>query len=99
MTAQNEPGRTGHHHAEGDLSCREIFERLGDYIDHELDPDLCDKIESHVENCEPCIAFINTLRRTVELFHGYGETDAKRELPEPVKENLQQFLKKNLEEK
>lgn len=88
-----------HHHDESDhddMTCREIFERLNDYLDQELDPDLCDKIDNHVENCEPCIAFINTLKKTVELFQGYDEGEAPRELPEPVRDNLKKFLEQNL---
>ncbi|MBF0171560.1 MAG: zf-HC2 domain-containing protein [Nitrospinae bacterium] len=96
MTPHDHRHHDQHGQGEDDLTCREIFERLNDYLDQELDPDLCDKIDNHVENCEPCIAFINTLRKTVELFQGYEGEDAPRELPEPVRENLMKFLGQNL---
>ena len=75
------------------MNCKEIFDRLGDYLDKELDPHLCDEIEEHIKDCEPCIAFINTLRKTVELFRGAGQNE---NIPEPVSSNLIQFLKENI---
>ncbi len=78
------------------MDCKEIFERLGDYIDHELDPDMCDEIEKHIEDCEPCVAFINTLRKTVELFRGVGDTILDDPIPDGVSDNLKRFLADNI---
>ena len=80
------------------MKCKEIFERLGDYIDRELDDEICKEIEGHVENCEPCIAFINTLRKTVELFQGVGKDEADNVAPEAVSSNLKRFLQENIED-
>ena len=49
------------------MSCKEIFEALSDYIDDDLDPDACDQIEQHLGGCSPCMAFLNTLQRTVDF--------------------------------
>lgn len=46
-------------------SCREIFERLSEYLDDELPPDICEHIEEHMDGCAPCEAFLESLRRTV----------------------------------
>jgi anti-sigma factor RsiW len=46
-------------------SCREMLERLSEYLDGELDPSACAEIEGHLEGCEPCIAFLRSLRTTV----------------------------------
>lgn len=54
------------------LNCREMFERLSEYIDGELDPKLCDCFDGHLQDCEPCQAFIATLRKTVELCRESG---------------------------
>lgn len=77
------------------MECKEIFDRLGEYIDMELDPGLCDEIERHIKNCEPCIAFINTLKKTVELFQDKNHTH--KDIPKPVSANLHKFLKKELD--
>ncbi len=54
------------------LSCREIFERLSEYIDGELDAKLCECLDEHLQDCEPCLRFIATLRKTVELCRESG---------------------------
>lgn len=49
------------------LNCRQMFERLSEYIDGELDAKLCECFDEHMQDCEPCQRFIATLRKTVEL--------------------------------
>jgi len=49
------------------MKCREILESLSDYIDDDLNAEECDQIETHVERCAPCQAFLNTLQRTVDF--------------------------------
>ncbi len=72
------------------LSCREILDRLSEYIDAELDPSLCDEIESHMQGCNPCVAFMNTLRKTVVLYKYCGEQPA---IPEKVHIDLHRYLR------
>jgi anti-sigma factor RsiW len=57
----------GHRH--GGAECRKLLEQLSEYIDGELDPAGCAAIESHTEDCATCRAFIESLRRTVDLIH------------------------------
>lgn len=45
--------------------CREMFAALSDYIDQELPPDLCDRLEGHMGGCRPCETFLESLRETV----------------------------------
>ena len=49
------------------MTCRELFERLSEYLDGELPPDVCQEISRHMEGCEPCINFARTLRKTADL--------------------------------
>jgi anti-sigma factor (TIGR02949 family) len=36
------------------LTCREVFERLNDYLDRELSPDETAAVRSHLETCAVC---------------------------------------------
>ena len=54
-----------HEHDPRSRQCREIFQRLSEYMDGELNPDLCDRLEGHLDDCPPCVAFLESLRRTV----------------------------------
>jgi predicted anti-sigma-YlaC factor YlaD len=47
--------------------CKQILSKLSDYLDHDLEPALCEYIDQHLEHCPECKAFINTFRKTVEL--------------------------------
>lgn len=49
------------------LTCKQIFLRLSDYLDGDLPPKLCEKIQRHLAVCPDCRAFTNTLRKTIEL--------------------------------
>jgi anti-sigma factor RsiW len=61
-------------------SCREVFAELSAYLDAELPEEACQEIEEHVAGCVPCIEFVNSLRKTVEICRRY-EPGA---LPEPL---------------
>jgi len=49
------------------MTCRELFERLSEYVDGELSQEICEEIQRHMEGCEPCVAFAKTLKKTAEL--------------------------------
>ena len=72
------------------LDCREILAKLSEYIDAELDPSLCDEIEAHMQGCNPCVAFLNTMKKTVVLYKQCGEPDT---IPEEVHIDLHHHLR------
>ena len=45
--------------------CRQMFAVLSDYLDRELDPALCAKLEAHLEGCKPCVGYLASLEETV----------------------------------
>ncbi len=45
--------------------CRKIFAALSDYLDRELDPALCAKLEAHLAGCKPCVGYLASLEETV----------------------------------
>ena len=47
--------------------CKEIFALLSEYLDMELTPDSCLELESHLEGCPPCIDFLESLRKSINL--------------------------------
>ncbi len=65
------------------LNCREMFERLSEYIDGELDAKSLECFDEHMQGCEPCQAFIATLRKTVELCRESGSDSPARSLFSP----------------
>jgi len=74
----------------GQLTCREILEKLSEYIDEDLDPSMCDQIEEHMNGCSPCVAFVNTLKKTVKLVNTAGNEVV---VPDEVRGKLHDFLR------
>lgn len=64
------PHRTAQH-AAGKASqprgrrCKEMFAELSDYLDDELDDSLCVELEKHMNDCEPCKAFLANLEKSI----------------------------------
>nr|MBN1229020.1 zf-HC2 domain-containing protein [Anaerolineae bacterium] len=65
MTAQ-----TAHNHSDKHKSCKELLGDLSLYIDGEAEADLCQEIEQHMADCENCRVVVDTLAKTVFLYHG-----------------------------
>ena len=73
------------------MRCRELLKHLSDYIDRDLDASICRHIDSHMKGCKPCIAFINTLRKTKGLL----KRQPKAVLSERLRFRLRKLLKKS----
>lgn len=69
-------------------NCKEVFALLSDYLDLQLPPDACKEIEQHLAGCPPCIEFVNSLRKTVEICRQYEPS----EMPKPIEEGAREQL-------
>jgi anti-sigma factor RsiW len=65
-------------------SCRDHLGALSDYVDGDLQPELCAEIERHLAECGNCRVVVDTLRKTVMLYQTYGH----EEVPEDAKARL-----------
>ena len=50
-----------------ELSCREVVEILGDYLEGAMTPDDRARLEEHLAGCEGCTAYLEQLRTTIRL--------------------------------
>ncbi len=79
--------------------CQDVFALLSQYLDHELPADLCDQIEAHIADCPPCVAFLESLRKTVELCRklqaGGVPAAARDEHRRALQEAYQRFLREH----
>jgi anti-sigma factor RsiW len=69
--------------------CRKLLGSLSAYVDGELDDELCSVLEQHLEDCEDCRIIVDTLKKTVYLYHA---TAACEELPSEIRKRLYQSL-------
>jgi anti-sigma factor (TIGR02949 family) len=70
------------------MRCRQVIDKISEYIDGELDPELVRELERHLEHCEDCRIVVDTTRKTVEIFC-HTEPAA---LPEDVRGRLNQMF-------
>ncbi len=71
--------------------CSHLLGSLSEYIDGALSEMLCEEIERHVTDCENCRVVIDTLERTVSLYHTSAALESSC-IPEDVKERLYKRL-------
>ena len=47
--------------------CKQIFELLSQYLDREMPPAECADLERHIQDCVPCVEFVESLRKSIQL--------------------------------
>ena len=80
----------------GTDECRELFALLSEYLDGELPADSCEHIRAHIAGCPPCVEFVNSLRRSVELLHGHRSAATPPPLPEQLRNALRAAYRRTI---
>jgi anti-sigma factor RsiW len=73
------------------MRCRQVIDKISEYIDGELDPELVRELERHLQHCEDCRVVVDTTRQTVEVF---CHTEPAP-LPSDVHERLNQMFRQS----
>lgn len=68
-------------------NCHNLLDSLSDYVDGTISDSLCSEIEKHITSCEDCRIVVDTLKKTIYLYHATVEEGAP-EVPEDVRERL-----------
>jgi hypothetical protein len=76
-----------------DPKCHALLGSLSDYVDGTLSEELCDEIDRHIAECQDCNIVVDTLRKTISLYH--DSAIEKGECPEVVRERLYKTLNLN----
>ena len=59
--------------------CRRLFAALSDYMDGVIDDAMCDEMDLHLHDCQPCQAFLASLKDAVQQCRSYQpRCDARR---------------------
>ncbi len=70
------------------LTCKDAIDLLADYLETSLGPELVAALERHLRDCRPCVAYLNTYKRTRTLAGEVGRV----EMPEEMRRRLRQLL-------
>ena len=49
-------------------NCRHLLDQVSDYIDGELEANLCAELEKHLADCDNCSVLVDTLHKTVLIY-------------------------------
>lgn len=75
-------------------NCQNMLSYLSDFVDGELNQELCAQIETHLSQCPDCSIVVDTLKKTIYLYQNSTKDSIK--VPDDVRERLFRCL--NLEE-
>jgi anti-sigma factor RsiW len=70
------------------VKCKEVLDQLSEYVDDEARADLCREIEEHLARCGGCKVVVDTVRKTILLYHN----DGTAEIPVRVSAALERAL-------
>jgi hypothetical protein len=74
--------------------CQQLMEEISEYVEGTLGAQLCSDLEKHLSECNNCTVVVNTLRKTIELYH--ETSDVTEPLPADVRDRL--FMRLNLDD-
>lgn len=78
-------------HQSSSPQCEALMSCLSEYIDGELEADVCAEIDRHLAVCEECRMLVDTSRKTIQLYRHHF-LQATVELPPDTRTRLWQAL-------
>lgn len=72
------------------LDCPEVRKMASSYLDRDGDisQEMIDELQQHLDDCQPCGAFVRTLQTTIDGLRGLPKESA----PEELKEKLRKLV-------
>jgi anti-sigma factor (TIGR02949 family) len=65
--------------------CRHLLDSLSEFVDGELEEEICLELERHLSDCENCHIVVDTLKKTISLYHTNAEAP---QIPTDVRSRL-----------
>lgn len=73
------------------ISCEEVIERLFDYLDRELDSELRNRINAHLERCRDCFTRAEFEKRLRSRVNETADVEAPERLRRRIRRVLDEF--------
>ncbi len=71
------------------MKCEELLRAMNDYVDGNIDPTICEGLEKHLADCNPCQVVVDNIRKTITLY----KAGQPYELPAELKRKLRAVLR------
>ena len=82
---------------EPDRDCLKVFELLSQYLDRELPEMDCNEVRRHVQDCPPCIEFLDSLEESIRLCRDYRPPEEPSPLDDAQKDELAEAFRRAVE--
>lgn len=76
--------------------CHNVFALLSEYLDRELPAATCEELDRHIQNCAPCVEFVESLRKSVAVGRTYTPSVEPPAVPPEIREALREAYLKSL---
>jgi len=76
-----------------------VFALLSEHLDGELPPASCEELERHILDCEPCVEFIESLKKSIALGRTYQPCGEPSRISPEVKRSLRDAYERVLRER
>jgi len=76
--------------------CESMFQALSEYLDGELSGADCQALERHIQDCKPCVEFVDSLRKSVKLGRGFRSQEPVPPLSPESKEKLREAYRNSI---
>jgi predicted anti-sigma-YlaC factor YlaD len=74
------------------MQCEDLLKALNEYVDGTLEPGVCEQLQAHLKDCNPCRVVIDNVRHTIALYRA-GEEEKLCELPLELRQRLREALR------
>lgn len=71
------------------VDCNQLVELLGDYVDDQLPPEIRARVDGHMQQCAPCVAFLRQYRFAPEAVRNH----LLQKVPVDLENRLLSFLR------
>lgn len=76
-------------------SCPDLAEMFSRYLEDEISPEQCARMEKHLESCDPCRGACSALKRTLALCRNAPQPELTPALRDSVQEAIEAFVSTN----
>jgi hypothetical protein len=73
-----------------EISCREVWRELSNYIDGALDPELRHRMQEHFKDCEHCSAILDGTQNVIQLVGDGRAFDLPKGFSERLKKKIEE---------
>ena len=76
------------------MDCKAVVRHLHEYLDGELTAEVAQSLERHLKQCEHCQRFLQSYRKTIQLFQRALDYDPPRDAGQKILRSLERKIKR-----